>query len=323
MKISTSVIITFLFMPFLRAQETQTEIKDQAVSLLVEGKTLKGSLTKAAGVKVIEHRVALLISGSGPTDRDGNSLPMMKNNSLKYVAHAITRSGVSTLRVDKRGVAASKEAGLKEKDLRFQTYVDDITSWIDLLVKQGYKEVILVGHSEGALVASMAAKHPSVIGVVSLAGAGRPAADLLKEQLKVNMPEAGVKLANGVIDQLEKGQLVGEVHLTMYSLFRPSVQPYLISWFAIDPAEEIAKLEMPVLIIQGATDLQIKEQDARLLHEAAKNSKLHIIKGMNYVLKEADGDRRKQLPSYLSQDLSLVENLVKEVTNFVRNLNEK
>ncbi len=318
---SLTLILSVLFTLLLNAQVS--EIKDEDVSLVVEGEILKGSITRgapaAAGGKDLRDRVALFISGSGASDRDGNSLPAMQNNSLKYLAHAITRSGVSTLRVDKRGVAASKDAGLKEEDLRFQTYVDDITSWIDFLTKRGFKEVILVGHSEGALVATLAAKHPSVISMVSLAGAGRPASDILKEQLEKNTPENVSVLAAGIIDQLVAGKKVEDVPVMLQSLFRPSVQPYLISWFQLDPAKEIAKLNIPVLVIQGSTDIQISEQDAKLIHQSAKNSKLHIIKGMNHVLKKADGGRLKQQLSYLSPDLPLIESLAKTVSKFLEN----
>lgn len=307
-------MLSILWVSMLTAQVA--EIKDQEISSEVKGGMVNGSYTrgdKFGRGKDFKHRVVLLISGSGATDRDGNSLPLMKNNSLKYLAHAITRSGISTLRVDKRGVAASKNAGLKEDDLRFQTYVDDITSWIELLMRWGFKEVILVGHSEGALVATLAAKHPSVISMVSLAGAGRPASVILKEQLKKNTPENVSLLADGIIDQLVKGKKVEDVPVMLQSLFRLSVQPYLISWFQLDPAKEIAKLDIPVLIIQGSTDIQISEQDAKLLHQSAKNSKLHIIKGMNHVLKKADGGRLKQQRSYLSPDLPLIKGLVELV----------
>jgi pimeloyl-ACP methyl ester carboxylesterase len=310
-------MLPLLLAPLLCSQVL--EVQDEAVSIEVEGKILNGSLTRGGKVDGYKHRAALIISGSGPTDRDGNSLPFMKNDSLKLLAHAISRNGISTLRVDKRGVAASKSAGLKEEDLRFTTYVDDITQWINFLNKQGYKEVILIGHSEGALVATMAAKHNSVVGLVSLAGAGRSAPDILKGQLKVNLPEAFVPQAFQIIDQLSQGKEVKEVPMMFQTLFRPSVQPYLISWFKLDPAKKLAKLEIPVLIIQGTTDLQIQEKDAKLLHEAAKNSKLHLMKGMNHVLKKADGDKTKQLPSYLKPNFPLFEGLSKTVCEFLEN----
>ena len=315
MKMFLSLMWSLLLAPLLCAQVL--EVEDEAVSIEVEGKTLKGSLTRGVKVDGYKQRAALIISGSGATDRDGNNLPLMKNDSLKLLAHAITKYGIATLRVDKRGIAASKTAGLKEEDLRFTTYVDDITQWIDFLNKHGYKEVILIGHSEGALVATMAAKHNSVVGLVSLAGAGRSAADILKEQLKVNLPEALVPQAFQIIDQLSQGKQVREIPMIFQTLFRPSVQPYLISWFKLDPAREIAKLDIPVMIIQGTTDLQIQEKDATLLHQSAKNSKLHLMKGMNHVLKKADGDKTKQLPSYLKPNFPLFEGLSKTVYEFL------
>ena len=76
----------------------------------------------------------------------------------------------------------------------------------------------------------------------------------------------------------------------LMSLFRPSVQPYMISWMKYDPVIEIAKLSIPSLIIQGTTDIQISVEDANLLAEANSFSELVVIDGMNHILKESEKD---------------------------------
>ncbi|MGN6165121.1 MAG: alpha/beta hydrolase, partial [Flavisolibacter sp.] len=76
--------------------------------------------------------VALIIAGSGPTDRNGNN-PMMKNESLRYLAYGLASNNIASLRFDKRGIAESKAAGKSEADLRFEDYINDAKQWIELL----------------------------------------------------------------------------------------------------------------------------------------------------------------------------------------------
>jgi fermentation-respiration switch protein FrsA (DUF1100 family) len=122
------------------------------------------------------------------------------------------------------------------------------------------------------------------------------------------------------IDDLKQGKLVGNVPPDLYALFRPSVQPYLISLFQYDPQEEIAKLKIPVLILQGDLDIQVSEEDAELLHEANPNTKKVIIENMNHVLKNSKSmDMNEQLEdSYNNPKSPVNEQLVKEIVGFVR-----
>jgi len=291
----------------------------EEVSIVLKGKTLGGELDRASS-----NVVAFFISGSGPTDRDGNTAGAPgKNNCIKYLSEFINKGGISTLRVDKRGIGASASAGGKEIDLRFSTYVDDVGHWISFLEKEGFTEVVLVGHSEGALVATLAAKNKSVIGLVSTAGAGRPAPDILREQLKPKLPKDLFEQANNVVSNLARGKVVEDFPPSLTTLFRPSVQPYLISWFKIDPAKAISELRIPVLIVQGSTDLQSSIEDAKLLHAAATNSEMKIIEGMNHILKEANGNLTAQLPSYFNPNLPLHKDLGTVILQFIKTTQAK
>jgi len=288
------------------------------VSISVEGKTLKGELSVAGKGK---SQAVFILSGSGPTDRDGNTLGAPgKNNSLKYLADVFSKEGVTTLRVDKRGIGASSAAAVQESDLRFATYVEDAKRWIKFLEEQGYSEIVLIGHSEGALVATLASLSESVTGLVCIAGAGRPAPDILREQLKSNLPKELYTQADKAITSLAEGKSVKDYPPALDALFRHSVQPYLISWFQIDPAKSISEVKVPVLIIQGSTDLQVSVRDAELLHNAAKGSKMIIIEGMNHVLKEVDGDLSTQMPSYFKPDLPLHKDLGVKVIDFIKKI---
>lgn len=302
-----SLLITLFMMPPLLAKE---------VSITAGGKSLKGELNIVEGNR---SKVAFILSGSGPTDKDGNTAGVPgKNNSLLYLSDLLNREGISTLRVDKRGVGASVAAGLEESDLRFTTYVEDARHWIEFLEQQGFSDLVLIGHSEGALVASLAASAKPVTGLVCIAGAGRSAAVVLREQLKPKIPQDLYAQADTIISSLEKGKSVNDFPTSLSALFRPDVQPYLISWFAIDPVKAIADVKVPILIVQGTTDLQVTVRDAELLHAAAKGSELLMIKGMNHILKEVDGDLNAQLPSYFDPNLGLHKDLGAGVIKFIK-----
>ena len=295
---------------------TYSPLFAEEVSIALEGKTLKGELSVAGEDK---SQAVFILSGSGSTDRDGNTLGAPgKNNSLKYLSDFINKEGVTTLRVDKRGIGASSAAAATESDLRFGTYVDDAKQWIKFLKEQGYSDIVLIGHSEGALVATLAASSESVAGLICIAGAGRPAPTILREQLMTKLPKELYTQADKTISSLTEGKTVKDFPPALHALFRPSVQPYLISWFQIDPAISISEVRVPVLIAQGSTDLQVSLEDAELLHAKAKGSKLIIIKGMNHVLKEAEGDLSAQMPSCFKPELPLHKDLGGKVVEFLK-----
>jgi pimeloyl-ACP methyl ester carboxylesterase len=258
--------------------------------------------------------VALIIAGSGPTDRDGNNT-MLKNNSLKLLATALAGNGIASVRYDKRGVAESKAAGKSESDLRFDDYVSDARGWIALLKEdKRFASVFVIGHSEGSLIGLLAGGQTS--GVVSVAGAGRSADLILREQLSTQ-PKEVRDVVYSKLDSLKAGNLVNDVPLPLYSLFRPSVQPYLISWFRQDPQEAIRKLAVPVLIVQGANDIQVSVDDAKALAAANPKARLVLIDKMNHIFRLVDGDRQANIATYGKSELPISEELVKSVVGFI------
>lgn len=266
--------------------------------------------------------VALIISGSGPTDRDGNSAMLPgKNNSLKYLAEALAGKGIASLRYDKRGIGQSRPAGLNESDLRFKHYVHDAVGWCDSLKKdKRFDSVWIIGHSEGSLIGMIAARETSVHGFISIAGIGVPAAQTIRMQLQGKVNAKTAARVDSILNLLGKGQSTESIppEPLFASLFRSSVQPYLISWFQYDPAREIAKLNIPILIIQGTTDIQVREEDARILAESNPNAKLEVIAGMNHILKQVPGDLMKQQQSYFDPDLPIDVSLVRVIAAFIR-----
>jgi len=263
--------------------------------------------------------VALIIAGSGPTDRDGNS-PMLpgKNNGLLMVAEALAARGVASLRYDKRGIGASMAAMRREQDLRFPTYSDDAAAWIEQLAGDPrFSKVLVVGHSEGSLLGILAAQRGNVAGVISLAGPGRPIAEVLGEQLPTFLG-AGALLdeSRRIMASLMAGTTVDTVPAGLMMLFRPSVQPYMISWLGIDPAREVAKLDVPVLVVQGSTDIQVSLLDGERLANHGKNATLVTVDGMNHVLKEVR-EPAKQVASYSDPALGLHPGMVEALNGFV------
>lgn len=265
-------------------------------------------------------KIILMIAGSGPTDRDGNN-PQMKNNALKLFAEDLSRVGVASLRYDKRmvGKSVSSIAPITEKEMRFEDLVKDANMWVEYLSKSGqYKEIYIMGHSEGSLIGMLVAvSNPNVSGYISVAGPGRSADVLLKEQLS-QQPQQVKELTYPMIDKLKKGETISNVPTSLHALFRESVQPYMISWFKYDPVEVIAKLTIPTLIIQGDKDIQVSVEDAQLLKKANPRAKLEIIKDMNHVLKYCNSmDRNLQLPTYSSANTPLSANFSLAVLDFL------
>lgn len=259
--------------------------------------------------------VVLIIAGSGPTDRNGNN-PMMKNESLRMLAQGLAAKGIASVRFDKRGIAASASAGKKEADLRFDDYIQDAIAWIELLKKDTrFSKVIVAGHSEGSLIGMIAA-NGRADGFISIAGAGKAANQILKDQL-ATQPAMVKDPSYRIIDSLVMGKTVNDVSPMLFSLFRPSVQPYMISWFKYNPITEITKLGIPVLIIQGTQDLQITTADADALATVKPTAKKVVIQKMNHVLKIVEGGQAENMASYSNPSLPVSDELVKEVVSFV------
>ncbi|MEO8192829.1 MAG: alpha/beta fold hydrolase [Gemmatimonadales bacterium] len=264
--------------------------------------------------------VVLIIAGSGPTDRNGNT-PVLpgSNNSLKMLADELAEHGIASLRYDKRGIAASRAAMTSEADIRFTHYVDDARDWVkQLRADPRFSTITVVGHSEGSLVGMIAAREGGADGFISLEGAGRNAKGIIAAQLAAQLPPDVVNQAKDMMTKIEAGQKVDSVPPFLAALFRPSVQPYLVSWFKLTPSEEIAKLTIPVLIIQGTTDIQTSVEDARRLVDALPSANLSLVAGMNHVLKNAPADRAQQMPTYTDPAIPIVPRLITLVVGFVK-----
>jgi uncharacterized protein len=308
MKKTFITLIGCLLALYMSAQRTDT------LFVNIDGAKLHTVLTTPSETGNIP--LAIFISGSGPTDLDGNN-PVMKNNSLKMLSDTLVANNIATLRFDKWGIAKSADPNFKESEVTIDLYTKHVVSLISQMKAKGFKDIFIVGHSEGSFIGLIALQTTEVKGFVSIAGAGFPADEILKTQLKPQLPADMYNLTVSLLDSLKNGYQVTSAPQSLYSLFRPSVQPYLISWFKYSPVELMSKVRCPSLILQGDKDIQITTTDAQNLANASKNGKLVIIKGMNHVLKNITGDVQENYASYSNPDLPVNQELTKAVTEFI------
>ncbi|MBU6958414.1 lysophospholipase [Pseudomonas sp. CVAP len=265
--------------------------------------------------------VVLIISGSGPTDRNGNNPDGGNNDSLKRLAWVLAKHNIASVRYDKRGVAASLAATPDERNLTLEAYVADAVAWGQKLKSDPRMgPLILLGHSEGALVATLAAPQVDAAAVISVSGSARPVDQVLRQQLSNRMPPDLLLRSNELLDSLKAGHVDEHVPTPLQVIFRPSVQPYLISLFRQDPAAAFAKLKMPALIIQGSNDMQVGVGDARMLKAAKPDAQLALIEGMNHVMRIVPNDIKRQLASYKDPQLPLAVELGSSILSFIDGL---
>ena len=268
--------------------------------------------------------VALIIAGSGPTDRDGNNPLGGTNNHLKLLAKALADQGIASLRYDKRGVGKSLAASPPESQLRFGTYVADAKSWGRVLERDSrFTGLYVVGHSEGSLIGMIAARDLKPAGFVSISGTSVRANKLIRGQLAKSLSPELLARSLPVLDKLEAGEQTNRVPPELSFMFRPSVQPYLVSWFQIDPIAEMREVPCPALVVQGTTDIQVPPEQAQALVGANPRATLCKVDGMNHIMKLVPADRPQQLASYDNPKLPLAEEVVDAVSGFIHKTEEK
>ena len=287
------------------------------------------SVTSVGGNKIFgtllskdkDQKLAIIIAGSGPTDREGNNPLGDKANSYKMLAHALDSQNIATFRFDKRGVGESIPNDFKENNLVFDDYIKDAEKIFDYLHDSlDFKNIYFAGHSEGSLIGMIASQKKKSQGYISIAGAGRPIDVIIKQQLNNQpLPDSLKNKINFIFNELKKGKEVNDVPSSLNFLFRKSIQPYMISWLKYSPTGEIKKLNCPVLILQGSCDVQIKITDAENLHNANKKSMLDVIPLMTHTLKNAEpGCKDENKKTYTDGSLPINRKLINDIANFIK-----
>lgn len=261
-----------------------------------------------------KETVVLIIPGSGPTDRNGNTIGIATNNSLKYLAQGIAENYIDVLTYDKRVVYFFKNK-LEITTSDFRHGIDDAKTIVDYLKNtKKYKNVIIAGHSEGSLI-GMNVANQNTTAFISIAGSGKPIDEILEEQINKQAPmlnEANVK----ILKELKAGNIVKEVNPFLISLYAEHNQPFLIDWMKYNPQTDIAKLKLPILIINGTKDIQVGVENAELLHQAVPSSQKVIIENMNHIFKEITKDEQN-MASYNNPNLPVQKELVDTIVNFI------
>jgi hypothetical protein len=298
------------------AQLIQKDSMDCSIS--IQDGTLSGTLFTPRGIT--KTSVVLIIAGSGPTDRNGNSTMIKgKNNSLLQLADSLANYGIASLRYDKKGVGKSQIRGLKEESMRFEDGANDALACINWLREKGFKKIYIAGHSEGSLVGLVAAQQTKLKGFISLAGAGRPIDQVLREQFMAGGGPDSIKLlANRYLDTLLAGQRIAKPNPLLFSIFRPSVQPYMISWLRYDPGKLLQTLRCPVLLAQGNKDIQVQVADALLLQKAKPSARLAVLENMNHIFKIVTSNNpADNIKTYSDPALPIASSLVQEIIKFI------
>lgn len=268
--------------------------------------------------------VVLIIPGSGPTDRDGNSPLGVRAAPYRLLAEALATKGISTVRIDKRGMFGSKAAIPDANKVSVADYVADTDAWVASIRRATRAKCVwLLGHSEGGLIALTAAQRPkNICGVIAVAAVGRRIGDVLRTQLRANPANASILVpALAAIDSLEQGKRVDSATLPapLRGLFADSVQPFLIDLLAQHPAKLAAALQVPLLVVQGDQDMQVLVEDAMVLAAAQPKARLAILPGVNHVLKiPASNDRVDNLRTYADPALPIAPSVVTAIASVVK-----
>jgi len=281
--------------------------------------TLKGTLTVPDDAGKVP--VVLIIAGSGPTDRNGNTVQMgIKPNTYLLLANAFKQNNIATLRYDKRLVGQST-ATRTQAQTAFEDMINDAVSCIKFLKADGrFSKIIIAGHSEGSLIGMIACQREKVDGFISLAGAGFPLDQVLERQIKVSAPGLYDKVVP-IVDSIKAGQRVKQkLDPGFETIFGASLQTYMHSLFQYKPQQEIAKLTVPVLIVQGTTDIQVSLADAFNLKEVKANARFQIVNGMSHILKQGPADRQQNAATYNKPDLPLHPELVPVLVSFIKSI---
>ncbi len=302
-------LLFFLLFPFsLLAQSEELAIPSKNVTL--------GATLLLPGFDT--DTVALIIAGSGPTDRNGNQSGGMENNSLKFIAEGLAQNNIASLRFDKRGLPGSPMDSLARAHTLFDDFATDVAQIISYLkMEKGFRHVVVIGHSLGSLEGTLGAQQAAVSKFISLAGMGHSIGETLRRQLG-KQGAFVTNMAYPIIDSLEAGLRADSVPVLLEGLFGKNIQPYIMSVMAYDPAAELAKLDCPILIVNGTTDLQVTLEDGENLKGSNAQARMEVIENMNHVLKSVSDNLTANMATYNKPAMPLHPDLMPVLVNFIK-----
>lgn len=258
---------------------------------------LVGTLTTpAAGTS---RSVALLISGSGPIDRDSN-MKRMSIDVMAQVAEHLAQSGIGSFRYDKRGVGESSgdflTAGLRDNIVDAQAAIDALRTRPEL---EG-SVMFVVGHSEGAVIATeLASADTSLAGAVLLAGTASSGEAVLRWQAKQvgeTLPRP-VKVLLRVLRQdvaRTQAKRLEQIRSSTQDTIRIQMVKINAKWMrefmAHDPSVSLAKIAIPILALTGSKDLQVNPADVERIGELVTGEcSAHVVDDVTHLLRSESG----------------------------------
>ena len=263
--------------------------------------------------------VAVIIAGSGPTDRNGNSMMGIRPNSYAQLAWRLAERGIATLRYDKRVLPGTKGT-LDIATLTVDDFAADARAAAESLgADKRFSKVFLLGHSEGASLALVAARdNPAVAGVISVSGLGRPLTVVLREQLSRQFDSAAIVRYDTAMAQYLRGETPKDIPANMEVLFVPINQHFMKSWATFDPTAAIRTLRQPILIVQGDHDVQVTVADAERLHSARPDAQLVVVPLANHVLKQTtETTMARQMPLYQSPTIPIMAEVPSAIADWI------
>ncbi|MCJ7578237.1 MAG: alpha/beta fold hydrolase, partial [candidate division Zixibacteria bacterium] len=247
----------------------------------------------------------IIISGSGPLDRDGKIQKLGFSVQYKALAHTLSNSGILVLRYDKRGVGKS-EGDFKTASL--SDLVSDVKAGILYLKSRkdvDTSRICLIGHSEGAVIAPMiAAEDKSIKAIVLMAGTAKPLDQVIMEQqgfllsqakIPDEMKEKAIKEEQEFFDWVRGKKEWKEEEMPPQYKELIGQRKWLLEHFEHDPLQTIAKVKCKVLILQGQKDKQVFDIHAIMLSNALnraghENHMVKIFPDLDHLFCKTEGE---------------------------------
>lgn len=279
---------------------------------------LAGTLTLPDGGE--RPPIAIIVAGSGPTDRNGNQGARLRTNTYAQLAWGLAQQGVASLRYDKRVLPATKGT-ISLPDMTFDDFATDLGAAANA-ARADYAKVVVLGHSEGgSLAIRAAARGLQVDGLVLVATPGRDMVALLHEQLSRQLDTTMLAQFDSALARYLRGEEPGDLPPALRALVMPVNRRFMQGWASLDPVRELSTVRGPVLIVQGDKDIQVRVRDAEALKAARPDAQLFVVPGASHTLKATtDTVIGAQLGAYTNPTLPLVPGVVDSIAAFVKSV---
>ena len=312
MKKLIQVILTIFCSTSAFILNAQNAPKEEILTLKTGDGTLEGTLTMPNTEGV--HPLVFIIAGSGPTDRDCNSVLGIKTNTFKMIAEGLAAQNVATFRYDKRGVGKSKLTQ-KREDVSFDDFVVDAVKLLDSLKStKRFSKIIVAGHSEGSLIGSILVQKTVCDRFISLSGVNEALDSTLDKQIRKQSPPIADELKLALL-KWQKGEEVDSVSKYIKQFINPSTKKFMLSILKYNPKKELSKVSIPVLVISGKNDVQVLYEDAVIFSKFNARCTFKSFELMTHVLKDGN---KGDMSAYTNPNLPITEGLVQTMVDFIQ-----